>query len=390
VLRVPQDHSTIQGAVDAASPGDTVLVDEGTYAEAVTISTNGLVLRGVDRNLVILDGEDRLANGVSVTADGVAVENLTVRRYQQNGVLFTGGTEDDGSVEPGTPYGSGDDALVGYRAAYITAHNNGLYGVYAFAARDGVIEHTYASGHPDSGIYVGQCRPCNVVIRDSTAELNAIGYYGTNASGGVFVIDSVFRRNRLGLTPNSQDTELLAPQEETVVAGNLVVDNAAADAPPKKPRSIGGGIAIGGGSANVVLRNRVSGHPGFGIGVVALGPYEPGANRIEGNVLTANAIDLLYLPGAGVVTTLGNCFVDNDFTTSSPDGIEAAMPCSGDDTAVTVDAVTLPEAPPRVDYRDVPFPGPQSTMPDPLAPAAAVTGAPVVDLDAVSLPEVPR
>jgi hypothetical protein len=31
--------------VDAASPGDTVVVKEGTYREDVRISTNGLTLR---------------------------------------------------------------------------------------------------------------------------------------------------------------------------------------------------------------------------------------------------------------------------------------------------------------------------------------------------------
>lgn len=38
-IRVPQDFPTIQGAVDAASNGDTILVDQGTYVEDVTISS---------------------------------------------------------------------------------------------------------------------------------------------------------------------------------------------------------------------------------------------------------------------------------------------------------------------------------------------------------------
>ena len=386
---VPEQYDTIQDAVDAARPGDLVLVSAGTYAEAVEIDTENVVVRGVDRNTVILDGGDGLANGITVEADGVAVENLTVRRYQQNGVLFNGAYEEDGTLDPDKVYGTGDDALVGYRAAYVTAYNNGLYGVYAFAARGGLIEHVYTSGHPDSGIYVGQCKPCDVVVRDSTAELNAIGYYGTNASGGVYVVHSVFRNNRLGMTPNSQDAELLAPQEETVVAGNLVADNDSADAPAIPEGFFGGGIAIGGGTANTIVANRVSGHPAFGIGVLPLGDFAPERNTVEGNVAEGNALDLAYLPAAGTATTLANCFADNTFTTSHPEGIEGLMPCPGTDAPVTVTTVQLPPAPAGVDYRAIPAPPPQPTMPDAAAAPAVAASAtpPAVDLASIVVPE---
>ena len=150
----------------------------------------------VDRNAVVVDGRFAFENGFTVKADGVAVENLTVRNFNANGVLFSGLIqESQGGGQP----------LVGYRASYVTAYDNGLYGLYAFAARDGVFEHSYASGHPDSGFYIGQCKPCNAVVRDVIGERNAIGYEGTNSSTDVFVVSSTFSHNRIGITTGSQD-----------------------------------------------------------------------------------------------------------------------------------------------------------------------------------------
>jgi len=388
IRRVPEQYDTVQAAVDAARPGDLVLVGPGIYEEAVVIDTEGLVLRGTDRNTVVLDGGDRLSNAVAVYADGVAVENLTVRRYQQNGVLFNGASASDGSRDPEAAYGSNDDALVGYRVSHVTAHNNGLYGVYAFASRGGLIEHVYVSGHPDSGIYVGQCKPCDVVVRDSVAEYNAIGYYGTNASGGVYVIDSVFAHNRLGMTPNSQEMELLAPQVETVIAGNLVVDNAEPATPEIADGFFGGGIAVGGGTANTIVRNRVSGHTSFGIGLVRLGMFTPERNTVEGNVLADNSLDLLYLPDPTIDHSAANCFADNTFTTSLPASIEALLPCPGVQTPVGPVDWQQPLPPDGVDYRDVPAPPAQLSMPD--AATAPWTSAsplpPVVDLASIEVP----
>mgnify|MGYP006264537765 CR=1 FL=1 len=55
-LRVPDDHGTIQAAVDAARPGDLVLVSPGTYRESVTVETERITIRGTNRDQVVLDG----------------------------------------------------------------------------------------------------------------------------------------------------------------------------------------------------------------------------------------------------------------------------------------------------------------------------------------------
>src|SRR4029077_12265545 len=70
-IRVPQQVSTIQAAVDRAKPGGMVLVSPGVYDEAVTVTTPYLTIRGTERNAVILDGGFTRANGIHVVeADG--------------------------------------------------------------------------------------------------------------------------------------------------------------------------------------------------------------------------------------------------------------------------------------------------------------------------------
>src|SRR5262249_37791800 len=82
----PNIYSTIQGAVNAASPGDWVLIEPGVYDEAVLVTTPGIHIRGMDRNGVILDGQHEAGaegrNGIDVfKTDGVSIENLTVKNF---------------------------------------------------------------------------------------------------------------------------------------------------------------------------------------------------------------------------------------------------------------------------------------------------------------------
>jgi hypothetical protein len=389
-LNVPADFATIQSAVDTAKPGDLVLIAAGTYAEGVSIHTPSIVVRGVDRNTVILDGGDEIENGILVAADNVAVENLTVRRYAINGLLFTKAYDDEADATNHT-------VLQGYRASYVSAVNNGLYGIYAFFARGGVIEHSYASGHSDSGFYVGQCKPCDAVLRDNIAELNAVGYEGTNASGNLWVVSSIWRRNRVGVTPNSQDMERLAPQGDTVIAGNLIEDNQDPGSPSAAQGGTGLGIAIGGGERNVIMRNRVRRNVNVGIFVTDLAKYQPSANEVRENVLEGNGMDLVLASsdGASSVPSRTNCFANNMFTSSLPTAIETAAPCAGPtgpgaaDTPVASGPVSLKPGAPNVDYRTVPLPPPQPVMPDASSmkrePASAAS--PVVDLAAIVLPK---
>jgi hypothetical protein len=91
VIDVPGDHAQIHDAVQAAAPGDTVLVAAGTYADcthetegpgstpACVIMRDGVTLIGAGPEATIIDAEG-LGRGIYVhDTDDVRIENLQVR-----------------------------------------------------------------------------------------------------------------------------------------------------------------------------------------------------------------------------------------------------------------------------------------------------------------------
>ncbi|MET0421612.1 MAG: cupredoxin domain-containing protein [Acidimicrobiia bacterium] len=375
VIRVPKDAKTIQQGVDRAAPGDLVLVAPGVYRESVTVATDGIVIRGVDRTRTVLDGEFERDNGVQVVgADGVAIENLTARNYKFNGFYWTG--------------------VRGYRGSYLTAYRNGDYGLYAFDSQWGTFEHSYASGSPDSGFYIGQCNPCHAVIDDVVAEHNQLGYSGTNASGDLYIVQSVWRSNRAGIVPNSLDVEELAPQGDAVIAANLVqgsgTTSTRAAASDEFDVVFGAGIAIVGGSNDQVVANRVVDSATIGVaiapnpGLLGSTAYAATGNQVRDNDVSASKVtDLgLLLPAA----TDNNCFAGNTFTTSAPANIESIVPCGAPPTADPATAtggldlarLLTASHPPGRNYKKTPVPARQPNMPRAGTAKAQPASAPMI------------
>lgn len=433
-ITVPEDHPTIQEAVDAASPGDLILIEPGVYNEAVKVATDNLTIRGLDRNEVILDGEFELDNGIFVVeADGVAVENMTARNYTANGFFWTG--------------------VEGYRGSYLTAYRNGVYGIYAFGSVKGQFDNSLGSGSPDAGFYIGQCYPCVAVIDNVISEYNGLGYSGTNAGGDLYIVNSTFRNNRAGIVPNSGSYELCYPNRETTVAGNLVHSNNRTDNPAINVALLaqGNGILLAGAVQNLVTKNLVWDHDRTGIGLVPfpeedandLAPdrsewtkpceqnpapdvppisdedcvavdgllegcvviWNPFDNQVIDNVVEDSRVaDLAVgtedLLGTGETTdTLGNCFAGNTFAVTAPASLETLAPCegtgSGDWSAGKLDLLGLlgspAEAPPEDAYKTTPEPEDQPNMPDAAtAPARPATDVPkAIDLDSIEVPSRP-
>lgn len=384
-ITIPADYPTIQEGVDAASPGDLISILNGVYHENVTVRTPSLTIRGEDRNETILDGEFELSNGFHVVADAVAIENITARNYEVNGFYWTG--------------------VTGYRGSYLTAHNMGDYGVYAFDSVDGRFDHLFTSGNRDSGIYIGQCYPCNATVEDSTSIENGLAYSGTNAGGELYLINNYFADNMGGVAPNSLDSELYPPHREVYIGGNLVIDNNNADAPTKGLARLawGQGIVLAGGEGDVVEKNLVVNHDRLGIVTNVL----PDKNIwwASDNVVHDNTIAGTGAADMGLVGPLsrGNCFEGNLASTwNTPTWLTFYHSCDGINLPFQMDLWSLfylmgvqadgqRDVPSGSDYRTWPAPGPQETMPEAamgvVEPATNVFEKP--DLSEIETPPLP-
>jgi hypothetical protein len=91
-IRVPQDEPTIPQAIARAGPGDTIVVDRGTYLGGIVVpaAKHDLTIRGVDRTNVVLDGDDVRRNGISVYADGVSILNLSAHNFPVDAFHWNG------------------------------------------------------------------------------------------------------------------------------------------------------------------------------------------------------------------------------------------------------------------------------------------------------------
>jgi hypothetical protein len=365
LINVPADVPTLDAAIAAAQPGDVILLAAGTYRGGATVprEKHDLVIRGVDRNRVILDGKDVLLSGIEVKADRVTIENMTARHYTGNGFEWEG--------------------VDGFSGRYLTVWNVGLYGIYAIESRHGTFEQDLVSGAADSAFYVGECQPCDTLVDHVTGRYSAVGYSGTNAGGNLEVRDSLWDRNGTGILPNSYEGQEAPPPERgTRIAGNTVRDSGSIPVPAHSPLAgfVGLGIGIAGGLDNVVEGNTVMGSARFGI---ALFPtlqksgnvFAPGGNRVLGNTVSGSGLaDLALSTGSGA----GNCFAGNRFGNSLPTAIEAALPCEtsgaanppGDAKVGLELAIAIPEALDRLgkrpDYTAMPAPEPADSMPDPV------------------------
>jgi parallel beta-helix repeat protein len=168
---VPDDYTTIQGAIDAANNGDTIYVRANTYYESNVQVSKSLILQGENRSTTIVDGA-HVGNVFEVTANHVTIKGFTI---QNSGVDIAGA------------YGG----IGVYGADYVTVENNDLVsndvGILLYNANYSVCAGNSFSYNGKSGVYTRYAlgntfanntvsnNPFGIVLRIGTSNTTILG-----------------------------------------------------------------------------------------------------------------------------------------------------------------------------------------------------------------------
>ena len=93
VFCIPGNFPTINEAVSSVAPGDTILVGNGVYSEAVAIPEAKTGIRIIaDGEQVILDGNSLLEIAFNIMANNVEIKGFTIINYLTSGIRVSGPT----------------------------------------------------------------------------------------------------------------------------------------------------------------------------------------------------------------------------------------------------------------------------------------------------------
>jgi nitrous oxidase accessory protein NosD len=286
---------SIQKAINAASPGDTIVVLGGVHRESVLIKKDGISLRGVDAVIKppAKPTSSCGASGFCVQADNVSISGFTVRNFKDFGIVAFG--------------------AINAKFVHNRAFNNGEYGITAFSSTGTKILSNLTSGSDEAGIYVGDSPHADATVAANETYDNEFGILVRNALHGKIVANQV-HNNCLGMLFLA---DAPGPAGAFDVSGNEVANNTrACRATEESPRVSGVGMVLLGARGmeirgNHIIHNVPSGPTAFSGGIVVSkvpGGTAPTNNTVVGNTILRNKPDIFWdKSGSGNRLTLNNC-----------------------------------------------------------------------------------
>jgi parallel beta-helix repeat protein len=224
----------IQGAINRADPGDTVLVGPGTYKGPVFITTDrvSLIGAGAKETWIVAPSAKAPFCGICVLGNvhkgqivnavsGVTVKGFTVKGFREFGIA-----------------GSGSMSL---SVRNVHAANNGEYGITAFNSQGAQFFGNTTWGNGEAGFYIGDSPNSRAMVWNNTAYDSQFGFFFRDASFGTAENNTAWG-NCAGFVV--LNTGAPGPTKRWVIKNNVAHDNSRACSGGEGPPVSGIGVAL--------------------------------------------------------------------------------------------------------------------------------------------------
>ncbi len=223
--------TTIQDAVDYAWPGNTILVDSGTYAENVGVNKNLTIIgNAVDGSLPVVDASlNSYTAPITVSTSGVTLDGLETTGFFSAGILVEANdctlrhiySHDDLGAGRGIMLAGANNTTISDYTAANEYSGIGMDTSWGVTIHDAFIQNM--RGYGIEGNYVNHTYIDNINITDTDygIGLNTVGIGNTSFLNNITVINTTEDAVELG---NFDDVSIIGLHTQNISTGSYMSD----------------------------------------------------------------------------------------------------------------------------------------------------------------------